>query len=340
MKVEPPYAALARSTNEIQDVLNEDDILGAQWLEGSPRVEDTLYWFSLLIDTTKPIVGHAAQRRHQTLSCDGGRNILDGVRYLVSRAWAGPGGRDRVGPVLIVDQQVYAARDVVKVAARPGGFGVAGGFGGPVGGVNSANRIDLTYLPARRFTKRSSVRLSRLPSSVGGVVWPDERPRKVRLPVRRNGRLVESTAPNVVIVKAGRYAHGAELDCEPADPGFDACLRHNRAHHPLAGFVVEGIVGNGSADPRTEALLSHAVYSGFPVVRCGKGSPRDVVATGSTPVAAASNLTATKARLLLMAALLRDGAFPPASDPRAPTAEEAAATRHRLDRLQQLFDEH
>ena len=34
------------------------------------------------VDTTKPIVGHSAQRAHGTLGSDGGANIVNGARYI------------------------------------------------------------------------------------------------------------------------------------------------------------------------------------------------------------------------------------------------------------------
>ena len=55
---------------------------------------------------------------------------------------------------------------------------------------------------------------------------------------------------------------------------------------------------------------------------------------------AGSNLTATKARLLLMACLLRFGSLPPATDPTAPTPAELAAVQARLAEYQAVFDTH
>jgi hypothetical protein len=53
-----------------------------------------------------------------------------------------------------------------------------------------------------------------------------------------------------------------------------------------------------------------------------------------------SNLTANKARLLLMAALLKLGALPPASDADNPTEAELAAIKTTLDEYQEIFDSH
>ena len=85
---------------------------------------------------------------------------------------------------------------------------------------------------------------------------------------------------------------------------------------PLPGFVGEGV----------EAALEQAMLSGMPVVRVGRGNADGFVPPqpGSLFLAG-SNLTATKARLLLMACLLRFGSLPPARDPARPTAAERAA---------------
>jgi hypothetical protein len=46
-----------------------------------------------------------------------------------------------------------------------------------------------------------------------------------------------------------------------------------------------------------------------------------------------SNLTATKARLLLMACLMKFGSLPPAADPDDPTSAETAAVRKKRPRF-------
>ena len=53
-----------------------------------------------------------------------------------------------------------------------------------------------------------------------------------------------------------------------------------------------------------------------------------------------SNLTSTKARLLLMASLMRFGALPPAADPDRPTAGESEATLKKISEYQDVFDTH
>jgi hypothetical protein len=53
-----------------------------------------------------------------------------------------------------------------------------------------------------------------------------------------------------------------------------------------------------------------------------------------------TNMTANKARLLLMAAMMKLGALPPAVDPCNPTSDELAAIKAKLDQYQAIFDTH
>jgi hypothetical protein len=77
----------------------------------------------------------------------------------------------------------------------------------------------------------------------------------------------------------------------------------------------------------------------MPVARVGRGNNE-----GFTPVRdrfiGGRNLTATKARLLLMACLMKFGALPPATDPDNPTAAELNAIRKKLADYQTIFDTH
>jgi hypothetical protein len=85
--------------------------------------------------------------------------------------------------------------------------------------------------------------------------------------------------------------------------------------------------------------MRRAVYSGMPVVCVGRGNAEGF-ATPRPDFIAGSNLTATKARLLLMACLLKLGAPPPAADPAHPTDAEREATQRHLARYQAIFDTH
>ena len=148
----PPRPALAKATNDMQALVSSGDYDGVIWTQGSPQVEESAYWFNLLIDTTLPICGNAAQRPQGQISADGPANIVDSARFIRSRVWADEQGRNRCGVVVIQEQQMFAAREVAKADARPGGYVATGGHGGIIGNISHTGRIALTYLPVFKHT--------------------------------------------------------------------------------------------------------------------------------------------------------------------------------------------
>jgi L-asparaginase len=86
--------------------------------------------------------------------------------------------------------------------------------------------------------------------------------------------------------------------------------------------------------------MLRALHSGLPVVRIGRGNTEGFVPLREPSFIGGSKLTATKARLLLMACLMKFGSLPPAADPDHPTPEEAAATRKKVAAYQAVFDTH
>jgi L-asparaginase/Glu-tRNA(Gln) amidotransferase subunit D len=113
-------------------------------------------------------------------------------------------------------------------------------------------------------------------------------------------------------------------------------LENNR----LAGFVLEGTTPYGKMTSSVrEAVLRKAINCGLPVVRVGRGNPEGF-ADPHEYFVAGSNLTATKARILLMACLLKFGSLPPAKNPNDPTSDELAATRAAVAAYQGIFDTH
>jgi L-asparaginase len=87
------------------------------------------------------------------------------------------------------------------------------------------------------------------------------------------------------------------------------------------------------------AILERAVFAGVPVVRVGRGNPEGFADLDPIFISG-SNLNAIKARLLLMAALMKLGSLPKASDPATPTAAELAATRKAVATYQAIFNTH
>ena len=85
--------------------------------------------------------------------------------------------------------------------------------------------------------------------------------------------------------------------------------------------------------------MLRAAFSGIPVAKVGRGTPEGFADPHEFQIAAA-NLTATKARLLLMACLLKFGSLPAAKDPENPAQDELNAIRGALEAYQDVFDTH
>ena len=337
----PPRPMLAKVTNDMQALHASGDYDGAIWTQGSPQVEETAYWFSLLIDTTKPICGNAAQRPQGQISADGPANIVDSVNFITSRIWADDKGRNRCGVVVLQEQQLFAAREVAKVDARPGGYVATGGHGGIIGNVSHTGSIALTYLPAYKHTYMSDVNLTRLPKSVKAVRQGKRGIETVKIAVKdAKGRLLADAIPAVSIVKDGSYS-GLEFGDDPShEKDLIASIEHKLSMGRLTGFIVEGLVPYGSScSEARHKLMIKAAYSGIPVAKAGRGSPQGFADPHPFQIAA-SNLSATKARFLLMACLMKFGSYPAAKDPDNPTRAELNAIRKAVAQYQAVFDTH
>jgi hypothetical protein len=341
---EPPRGLLAKATNDVTAALAGGRYAGALWLEGSPTTEETTYWLNLLIDTTVPIVGcQSPDAPHGVLGQSGDRHMIDAVRYITSGVWKDEAGRDRVGAVLISAHQLYSSRDATKGDARPGGIIAAGGHGGIVGSSTETGHAILTYIPVFRSTWRSDVRLSQLPESVPGVARSGSGPaRRVDVRVRdAQGRLLPEAIPVIGYHKHGRWIR-SNADASPDEEvAILAQIDQHLASFPLSGFVAEGSTPYGGTSQTADAALQRATFLGMPVARVSRGNPEGFVPLERAKLSiAGSNLTSTKARILLQACLLKFGALPVARDPDNPTKEEIAATERALDPYREVFATH
>lgn len=337
----PPRQQIAKMTNDVQRIMSSGQYDGAILTEGSPRVEESIYWLNLLIDTTRPICGNAAQRPQGMISNDGPKNIVDSVQYIASRVWEDEYKRDRVGAVLIQEQRIFYSRDVMKVDARPGGYSAAGGHGGIVGGVGSDVPAVLRYIPTMRHTYCSEVNINKLPSEVPAVRLEGEKLVQVSVRTKNEkGELLAAAIPKVSIIKDGSFSADGSDDDLNAHKELQALTDQMLRDIPLSGLIVEGAAPYGNMTSRARArLVQRAVRSGIPVAVVGRGNTEGF-AVPREGLIAGSNLTATKARLLLMACLLRFGSLPPSNDPDNPTRTEISAIVEKLKLFQQVFDTH
>ena len=338
----PPRPSLARATNAVQQILASGKYDGAVWTEGSPTNEETIYWLNLMIDTTLPICGNSAQRPQGQISADGPKNIVDSVAYIASRVWADREGRNRAGAVMIQEQRIFAARNVQKADARPGGYVATGGHGGIIGAAGHDGAPLLHFVPTTLHTYLSEVNLTRLPDEQKGVRRMGSGIETVAVPIKnRDGKLLDTALPRVAIVKDCSYWANDYSNAIEAETDLIASIDRALTSEPLSGFVIEGLTPYGSmvSAPRT-ALMLRAVFSGLPVVRVGRGNTEGFVPAHDPNWIGGSNLTATKARLLLMAALMKLGSLPPAVDPDHPTPSEMGTTYAKIKEYQRIFDTH
>lgn len=335
----PTRAALARATNKVQAAMASGRYQGGIWFEGSPNIEDSAYWMHLLIDTTQPLVFNAAQRTRGKISPDGDANIINSVEYITSNVWKDAQGRNQLGAIAIQDDVLYTAREITKGDARPGGYIPTGGFGGYLG---DTDPLTVAYVPNRKHTWTSDVRYTQLPASVSGVHRDGNgRIKPVSVPTKNaKGELLETAIPNVVLVKGARWS---TLDASRSgDIAVDVLAQLDRAldEEPLSGIVAEGNQG-GSFVPGYDSAFNLAAASGVPVVKVSRSPTVGYLAVNPNNLyVEGSNLSPTKARLLLMACLLRYGAPPPAAVPAKPTDAELKAIKARLAEYQAAFDSH
>jgi L-asparaginase len=341
MAKSPPRPVLAKITNDVQAIMSSGKYDGAIWTQGSPQVEETAYWFNLLIDTNLPIACNAAQRPQGQISNDGPANIVDSVTYIESGIWKDGKGGNRAGTVVIQEQQFFAAREVAKVDARPGGYVATGGHGGILGQVTHMSVPYMMYVPAYKHTASSDVNITKLPASVAASRSGRGGIETFELTIKdADGKLLPDAIPSVSIVKEGGYNADGFGDDPAPEADLDHLIKHKLASGRLGGFVIEGLVPYGSATSELRAsMLREASFCGLPVVRVGRGYPEGFADFEPYSIAG-MNLTSTKARLLLMACLMKFGSLPIAADPRQPTPEEVKALQAALADYQQVFNTH
>lgn len=342
-----PYAAsqprtmLARAANVVQKAMASGQYAGGIWLEGSPSVEGSSYWLSLLVDTPLPLAFNSAHRHRGTISADGDGNIVNSIEYVLSKIWAGDDGKNRLGAVMVQDEVIYSAREVVKGDAHPGGYVATGGYGGIFGVMTQGPYV--TNVPTRKHTWKSDVRMTVLPTKVDGLLRERGAFRTVPVTIKNPaGELIGSAIPKVVMVKGDVwFDDDATTTLRTTEEAITGPIDGLLAKYPLAGIVAEGMSPYASLSAAQERSLELAALSGLPVVKVARGDAHALVRVNPTNLTIdGNNLIATKARLLLTAALMKLGPLPPAKDPANPTEAEKEAIRKKVAMYQEIFNTH
>jgi hypothetical protein len=197
------------------------------------------------------------------------------------------------------------------------------------------------YVPAYKHTANSDVNITRLPAAVKATKRSCDGIETVDIRIKDDaGQLLPDAIPSVSIVKDGGYAAEMFGDDPAPEADLDFLIQHKLSGGRLAGFVVEGLVPYGQATSEVRTMmLRKASFCGLPVVRVGRGYPEGFADPQAFSLAG-MNLTSTKARLLLMACLMKFGSLPAASDPSNPTDAEITALKTALTAYQVVFNSH
>lgn len=335
-----PRPKMAASVNSVQKALAGGKYAGALWLEGSPSVEDTSYWLSLMVDTTLPITANSAHRNRGEISPDGDGNILNSVNYIVSKVWADEQGRNMLGTVLVQDEIIYSSREIEKGDAHPGGYVATGGYGGIFGSMTAGPY--LTNIPTRKHTWKSDVRVTVLPTKIDGVLRQGGVFKSVPVDIKNAaGELLSTAIPKISIMKGDVWYDDSGKPDPVGEKGIGATIDFLLDKYPLAGIVGEGTAPYSSMSASQDKALEKAVLSGLPVVKTARGDASGLVKVNPGNLfIEGNNLTTTKARLLLTASIMKLGPLPHAADPDHPTQTEIDAIKEKVAQYQAIFQTH
>jgi L-asparaginase len=164
----------------------------------------------------------------------------------------------------------------------------------------------------------------------------------VEVPIKDDqGYLRGEAIPKVTMVRHNRWIKDTAMANADEEPEIFARVEKNLRDRPLSGIVAEGSTPYGAMQESMEKALTITVFSGVPVVRVSRGDTAGMVAVNADDIfIEGNNLTAGKARMLLMAALMKFGSLPPAADPKNPTPEEKKAVQEKIKEYQEVFNTH
>jgi L-asparaginase len=254
----------------------DGDCAGAVVIQGTDTIEETAYLLDLLIASDAPVVVTGAMRNPSLAGPDGPANILAAIRVAAS------GGTRGLGCLVVMNDQIHAARWATKAhTASPAAF-TSAGFG-PVGYV-AEGRVDIPV----RLRDRSPV--------FRPVPRREVRVGLVTITLNDDGALIDAIAEHVdgLVVAAFGAGH------VPADAVTTLAKLATRmpvvlasrtgagpVHHRTYSFpgsetdlLARGLISAGYLAPIKARLLLHLlIASGAGISRiketfAGRGRPR------------------------------------------------------------------
>jgi L-asparaginase len=133
------WVALARRINDL--FRSRPDLHGVVVTHGTDTMEETAYFLDLTVGGCRPVVVTGAMRNPKTIAPDGPANLYNAVRV------AAAPGAERRGAFVLLNDEIFAARDVSKTnTVRLDAFSAPGR--GPVG-VADPDTVVFWRAPAR-----------------------------------------------------------------------------------------------------------------------------------------------------------------------------------------------
>ncbi len=97
-----------RLRTKVEELARRDEVQGVVVTHGTDTMEETAYLLDLTVDTDKPMVLTGAMRTVSQVGYDGIANLLAAIRV------AGSSSAQGLGALVVMNQEVHAARHVTK----------------------------------------------------------------------------------------------------------------------------------------------------------------------------------------------------------------------------------
>ena len=166
---EPAVNRRRTAAGRLQELADDPGVDGVVVAHGTAGLADTAYFMNLVVQTQKPLVFVGAQRPWSGISGDGPLNLYNAVRVAATPAGGGK------GVLVATNQEVHAARDVMKTSANRVDAFQSVDLG--LIGVADPDTVKFFSEPTRRHTYRSEFPLAALPEALPAVeivtAYPD-----------------------------------------------------------------------------------------------------------------------------------------------------------------------
>src|SRR5688572_20372014 len=122
------------------------DVRGIVVTHGTDTMEETAYFLDLTVASCRPVIVTGAMRQATAIGADGPANLFDAIQTAASP------DAERRGTMVLLNDEIYAARDVTKLhTTSPDAFGAP--TRGPLGA--AARGVDFFQPPTRSECDRA-----------------------------------------------------------------------------------------------------------------------------------------------------------------------------------------